>query len=210
LTQVVSSLRFAIMPTLRRTASARTYSGAFIGCLIAMAISGCQRPAQPTQPTAEVIQEQDVQPLWDASLNVLRKFDFQPDRQDRAMGVITTLPTTSAQWGEFWRQDVADPYSLAESSLHTIQRQVTVRFIRDGSRQLEVQVDVYRLSAAESQITTASSAIQSFSGVLPDTQGGYHGQTKGTRDWVLLGRDAAMEARLLKRIVAQAGTGSAT
>lgn len=193
------------MPTFHRTTTLAKLLIA-IACASLLSLSSCQRPNPPEQPTAATIEEQEVQPLWDASLNVLRKFDFQPDRQDRAMGMITTLPTTSMQPGEFWRQDVADPYSQTQAALHTIQRQVTVRFPKDPARRIEVQVDVYRLSVAESQITTASSAIQSFSGVLPDTEGGYHGPARGPKNWVLMGRDAAMEDRLLRRIMTQAAS----
>src|SRR5262245_11013634 len=83
---------------------------------------GSQRPALPEGPTASEVSGEELEPIWDAALAVLRKHDFQPDRQDRAQGVITTLPSTSMQWGEFWRQDTADAYSFGESSLHTIQR----------------------------------------------------------------------------------------
>ncbi len=110
------------------------------------------------------ISENEVDILWDETLSVLRKLDFRPDRQDRANGVIETLPTTSQQWGEFWRQDVADSYSLAASSMHTTQRKATVRFIQDsGAWRIETQVDVYRLSVPESQVTTASSASGTIS-----------------------------------------------
>ena len=112
-------------------------------------------------------------------------------------------PTTSMQWGEFWRQDVADSYSYGEASLHTIQRQATVRFVKNGGWRVEVQVDVYRLSMPDSQITSASSCLQSFSGIIPDAGGTV---TKGTsrRTWVHIGRDGAMEQRLLDRILVSA------
>jgi hypothetical protein len=167
---------------------------------------GCQRPTQPQAQTAAPIPGDDLEPIWNATLAVLRKHGFQPDRQDRAQGVISTLPTTSMQWGEFWRQDVADSYSFAEASLHTIQRRATVRFIHEKNWTVEVQVDVYRLNRAESQITTASSAFHAFSGVLPDTEGARSPQGDAEHQWVHLGRDGAMEERLLTRILASADT----
>src|SRR5262245_16283541 len=169
------------MPTMRRIAAIGRSA-----TLLFVLSAACQRPVLTTQPTEMVVDEQELSALWDASLNVLRKFDFQPDRQDKAMGIIVTLPTTTMQWGEFWRQDVADGYSYAEASMHTIQRQVTVRFPKNGERKIDVQVDVYRLSMPESQITSASSVIQSFSGVLPDTQGNFAGLGRRQRSWVLL------------------------
>jgi hypothetical protein len=170
-----------------------------------IALFGCHQPIRPTEPTTSAIDESELDSLWSTSLSVLQKHDFQPDRRDRAQGVITTLPTTSMQWGEFWRQDVADSYSYGEASLHTIQRQATIRFIKDGGWRVEVQVDVYRLSMPDSQITSASSCLQSFSGVIPDASGSV--ATKGTprRTWTKIGRDGAMEQRLLNRILASSG-----
>jgi len=122
------------------------------------------------------------------------------------MGVIETRPTTSRQWGEWWRRDVGDSYSLGESSLHTIQRKATVRFVRGAEgRRVEVQVDVYRLSVPESQITTASSAIHGFDGALPTAEGQYGKDGNLRERWVHLGRDAEVETRLLASILTRAG-----
>ena len=182
--------------------------------VIAAAVTGCQRPAPPDAPTSTTIADEDVQPLWDTALAVLIKHDFRPDRQDRTAGIITTHPTTSMQWHEPWRQDVADSYSLGEASLHTIQRQATVRFTRKapskppaGASTLEnwtidVQVDVYRLSVPEYQITSSSSVIRSFSGDLPTVTGERVADARAARRWVPLGRDGAMEEQLLSRIMA--------
>jgi hypothetical protein len=185
--------------------------------LIAAAAAGCQRPAPPDSPTSTTITDEDVQPLWDTALAVLIKHDFRPDRQDRTAGIITTHPTTSQQWHEPWRQDVADSYSLAEASLHTIQRQATIRFIRNGSTtrpagapapttaenwSIDVQVDVYRLCVPEYQITSSSSVIRSFSGDLPTVTGERVADAGAARRWVPMGRDGAMEEQLLSRILA--------
>jgi len=163
--------------------------------------AGCQRPVPPEGRTSAAVDDESVETLWDSSLSVLRKFDFEPDRQDRTAGIIVTMPTTSAQWHEPWRQDVADGYSLAESSLHTMQRKATIRFVREETWRLDVQVDVYRLSTPEAQVTTASSAIRSFSGDLPTVTGESVADSRSQRRWVHLGRDEAMESRLLSRIL---------
>lgn len=199
------------MPISTRIIGAAPYAGArvlsrtlFIATvlLLSVAATGCQRPARPETPTASTIRDEDVQSVWDTTLAVLLKHDFRPDRQDRTAGVITTIPTTSKQWHEPWRQDVADKYSLTEASLHTVQRKATVRFVHDKQWTVDVQVDVYRLAAPEYQITTASSAIRSFSGDLPTVTGEAVTDAQGARRWVHLGRDGAMEERLLSRILA--------
>jgi hypothetical protein len=175
------------------------------GPLFAVAIvclAGCQRPEPPEDTTSAQVVGEDLEYLWDAALSVLAKHDFRADRQDRASGVIETLPTTSQHWSEFWRQDVADAYSLVHGWLHTTQRKATVRFVREeGGWRVDVQVDVYRLTTPESQITTASSALQAFSGALPTTEGRTTEDSRSGRRWVHLGRDAALETRLLQRIL---------
>jgi len=164
---------------------------------------GCHRPAQPEVVTSAAIGGgDDLTDVWNATLSVLRKFDFEPDRQDRAAGVITTHATTSMQWHEFWRQDVANAYDLFSASMHTMQRQVTVRFIRDAGWTVEVQVDVYRLATPETQITSASSVMHGFSGALPTIEGKMVQPGESPEHWVRLGRDGILEGRLLRRILA--------
>lgn len=166
----------------------------------------------PESPTCSVVPADQLDSLWEASLRVLRLHDFRPDRQDRATGIITTFPTTSMQWHEPWRADVADAYSLGMSSMHTVQRQVTVRFVRDAERSgepsgapgdgwvLDVEVEVFLLNVPDYQITTASSALRSFTGDLPTVTGEATG-SRPARRWVSIGRDGAMESRLLDRIL---------
>ncbi|MFQ5502143.1 MAG: hypothetical protein ACE5EQ_07550 [Phycisphaerae bacterium] len=175
-------------------------------CLAALVwLSACQRPAAPEGITsAALADETELDSLWDTTLAVLRKHDFEPDRQDRANGIIETKPTTSKQWHEPWRQDVADRYSLIQASLHTTQRRVTVRFVRDAGWSIEVQVDVYRLTTPETQITSASSVLHAFTGALPTTEGRTYKSGQSPERWVHLGRDGAMEDRLLNRILASA------
>ena len=174
----------------------------------------CQMPMSPDGPTVAEVSEPQLDRLWDSALSVLRKHDFQPARQDRALGIIETKPTTSMQWHEFWRQDVATPYDLLDASLHTTQRKVTVRFIReDGSDTsnapwtVTVQVDVYRLSREETQITSASSVLHGFTGALPTAQGRQIASGTSRDHWIYERRDGAVEQRLLRRILAQADAG---
>ena len=183
--------------------------------LLLIGVTACQRPAVPQGVTEAAVGQDELDPLWDSALSVLRKHGFTPARQDRALGLIETKPTTSAQWFEFWRQDVADAYDLLDASLHTTQRKVTVRFVRAGGNgaehrtgegwSVQVEVDVYRLSRPETQITTASSVLHGFSGSLPTVQGQALASGASKDRWVYLRRDGEMEQRLLHRILAEAG-----
>ena len=190
-----------------------------VGVMLIM-LSGtiaCQMPTPPETETAAEVAEPQLDRLWDSALSVLRKHDFQPTRQDRALGIIETMPTTSMQWHEFWRQDVASSYDLFEASLHTTQRKATVRFLRgdgdhsadapDAAWTVTVQVGIYRLSREETQITSASSVLHGFTGALPTARGQESGLGASQDRWIYERRDGAVEQRLLRRILAKAEAG---
>jgi hypothetical protein len=171
----------------------------------ALGAGGCVRPAQPTTPTAANVPDADLDAIWDATLSVLRRIEWRPDRQDRATGVIETVPATTKQIWEFWRTDVADPYSQTLADLQTIQRKAIVRFRKIGEPkqwQVDVEVDVYRLQQPERQITSSSSGLEAFSSQLPTSEGQL--LLRGSGNYLEpLGRDAAMEDKLLAMIMQQ-------
>lgn len=166
--------------------------------------AGCHAPTPPKEPTeASVGRGADINEMWDDALHTLRKFGFQPDLQDRAHRLIVTKPETSGQWFEFWRRDLADDYSRLEASLHTVRRRVTVRFtqVAGGGWQCNVRVDVLRVSSPERQATTASAALHIFSSRSPTNEGEVlFAPHAGERSYEL-GRDPAMERKILNRIM---------
>ncbi|MCB9854974.1 MAG: hypothetical protein H6818_04745 [Phycisphaerales bacterium] len=179
----------------------RSFAGIAITAIAAgMAASmGCQQPARPTEPTlSDLAPDQTPDDIWDRTLSVLKEHGFVPDSQDRANGRITTLPTTSKQWHEPWRKDVDDKYDVMMASLHTIRRSAIVQFLRESNRwRVDVTVRIEQLSEPEPQMTTASSVLHGFTGSLPDSQGR---RTGSMRRWRDMGRDGAMESRLIREI----------
>jgi hypothetical protein len=102
-----------------------------------------------------------------------------------------------------WRPEVIGTYQEAEANLHTVRRQGTVQITQDPQQpgcHVSVQVDVYRYSAPERQVTTASGALQMFGEKLPTAQGQV-GPQEAMAHWVPLGRDGRLEAELLQRIL---------
>lgn len=173
----------------------------------ALGPSACTRPIPPEGPTAVAAAEPDLDALWTAALTVLNRMDLTPERQDRATGVIETLPTTSQQFWEWWRRDVVDSYSYAEANLHTMQRKATVRFRRLPDRrrwQVEVQIDVFRIQVPERQMTATSSALTLYSAAMPSTEG-LRLDPAVARYAAPMGRDGAMEQLILDRILRVAG-----
>lgn len=177
--------------------------------LIAACVSGCTAPLPPETATRGAVAPDDFELVWEQSLRALRKLGFQPDRQDRANRTIATTPETSGQWFEWWRSDVADEYSMAESSVQTVQRQVKVEFGKPaqpgGAITVDVEVRVFRLDRPERQVTTASSAFNIFSARVPTVEGEPPEGSASAVQWIALGRDVAMEQRVLDRILLACG-----
>ena len=145
--------------------------------------------------------------LWEAVAETLRRHRFRLDRVDRRAGVVTTLPVMSQSAFEFWRHDVDTVYDLAESTLNPIRRWATVSVTpTDDGRwtQLSVVVHKERLSSPDRQFNSTGAAYQYFGTSLPSTTGIVQLTAEHDR-WLDLGRDAAMEARLLADVSRRAG-----
>jgi len=184
-------------------------SAAIAAIGILFAFTACHAPTVDQTPTRAALPPDDFDFIWAESLRALRRLGLEPDRQDRVNRVIVTRPETSAQWFEFWRCDVADPYSLAESSLHTVRRQATVRFTPELTSEpvhVVVQVDVYRASTPERQITTASGGLNLFSAKAPTAEGEVLSSPSEAMEWTPLGRDPAMERRIADALQRTIGT----
>lgn len=190
---------------------------------VLIAVVGCRAPQPPQEPTFMMLRIPDYEAFVDQTLTLLRERDFPPERVDRDAGLIVSQPTTSGQWYEFWREDSQGGYQIFESSICTMQRVVTIRSelagpppqpeeIQAGSFQdtapplpatfrVSVQVDKYRYSAPDRQITTASGAIAIYSEKIPTAEGLRKLRTKGAH-WIPKGRDGLLEAHLLAKIAA--------
>ena len=179
-----------------------------VGVLI-LAAAGCHRPAQPTTAVSQDVylaDESSFDSLWESSQEVLRRHRFELDRVDRRSGIITTFPVTSQGFIEFWRHDVDTAFDLLESSLRTVRRSATVHVSRtadDPSARVSVTVRRETFSTPERQVNSSSAVLRLFGTGLPGVAGEpYLGKEHDY--WVDDGRDAAMEERLLERIIGRA------
>lgn len=171
-----------------------------------VASTGCHKPAEPIHQTAALVTIPDATEydrLWADAVAVLRRYEMTPDRQDRAAGLITTRPVTSAHWFEFWRQDVTTSYAFAESNLANVRRAAEVEIDptdQTGEYVLAVRVNIERLSSPERQVSSSAGAYQMFGSKLPTTTGELLRGRSPDR-WVPQGRDAELEATILARII---------
>jgi hypothetical protein len=169
---------------------------------LAMLAVGCQRPTWDIATSTPVltVNKDAFDVGWDETLDVLRDHNFEPDRQDVRAGIITTHPTVSSQFFEFWRADAQGFYPWLESSLHTLRRWAEVRFVpADGSFTIEVIVHVERKSQPERQVSTSTGALQIFRENLP-TYTGEKVSDKEAVHWVDLGTDRRLGKYLLEKI----------
>jgi len=173
---------------------------------LGMVSAGCRAPVPSEAATVERVSlstTDDYDRLWETACDTLRDFRFRLDRQDRANGVITTHPETSAQGFELWRPQPRPAYYWAEANLHTIQRRATVQLLpaeQEGEYQLDVKVERLRYRLEARQIDNSAGALRLYSAEAP-TASGLGAKPSETGYWILLGRDEPMERAVLSKIL---------
>lgn len=130
--------------------------------LAALGVGGCARYTTPVAPPAERTEaERNFEALWDASREVLRKYYFTIDREDRRAGLITTYPMTGKHFFEFWRRDSVTVGEAVESSIQQIYHTATVRIRRTGDSTYDPLVEIV-LSRPRTVGDNVISARQAF------------------------------------------------
>ncbi|MBN1490121.1 MAG: hypothetical protein JXA69_09405 [Phycisphaerae bacterium] len=182
-----------------------------LALLLAVVIAGCQAPPPaegPTMARISLAAPDEVDQLWATAADVLRAHNLWPDRQDRAAGVMTSFPDTSASFFEFWRPLPTSAFGRAEANLQTVRRKAEVRIepAADDSPDynVSVRVDVSRYCSVERQATSSASAFQIFGAKLPTVEGRTESR-QASAYWLDLGRDERMESALLDRILNRYG-----
>lgn len=186
----------------------------FVLALVAAAIGGCARHTEPVVSAEQMTPgEPEFLAMWDAATDVLREYRFELDRQDRRAGVITTEPMLGRHGPELWRKDAVTGEAVAEGTLQSIYRTVTVEIVSDsGEYRPVVRVDLTRSDRQTPQVTSTSEAIALFR--LP-------GDGRKRQRYLMeyeqtdeepaegitqLGRDEALEQKLTEKIISAAAT----
>ena len=172
--------------------------GLFSGLFL---LAGCA--SAPVESIKEgIIVEAEAGILWQSCKSELKNRGFRLDRVDLRSGVIETFPMVSRQWFEFWRHDVVDAASLAESSLQTIRRRVGIKLtpLGENKYRFNCRATVQRLSMPPSTVSGsvwAENVFYSTAGRSPiwnDPDGG--------RVWVTLGNDTALAGNIISSVKA--------
>lgn len=172
--------------------------------------SGCaavQPVVYEPNPNPMRVPPVDRDALWDLVVDVVDD-DFQIDREVRVRlegevlteGRIDTFPLVGSTVFEPWHGDSADAYEKIESTFQTIRRQCLVRVVPTGDGYL-IDVTVFKELEDLRQPEHASAGAALFRRDTPK-QGvtGPVGERATTLGWIPLGRDTALEQRILSKI----------
>jgi hypothetical protein len=158
------------------------------------------------RPAIAIVEAADFDHLWRACEESARHFGFTPDRLDYRGGVMTTLPLTSKQFWEVWRNDVATIEDVANSSLSTYRR--TIRFdiekLDAGGYRAAPRIVIERYARTESPITASVYLRNAFRTQRNSRAWGSRETDRGVyiprQYWYATGRDEALERNVAAEV----------
>lgn len=133
-----------------------------------------------------------------AGRQTLSEMYFKIDKFDADTGYISTQPLHGKQFFELWRSDNASSEAAWESNTQSIVRTITLNFKEDGDRVfVHCTADKKRFSMPDVEIYSVSQAMNMLTI--------QHGNARSLApenefEWIDLGRDPALEDRVLDRI----------
>lgn len=175
-------------------------AAAFVGCGPVL----YTEPVVTNEPATEA--QRQFEARWQASLEVLRRYQFKIDLQDRRRGLVRTEPMVARQFFEFWRRDATSAYDVAEASLQTVFliASVQVSRVRGDSEDYTSAVRIQRVRSDQIEArTTGTAGDQGSFGRAAATSGDREGEDKGG-SMVLLGEDSELAERILAAIETRA------
>jgi hypothetical protein len=147
---------------------------------------------------------------WEQIVDVVNRYfavgrEQQVRRSGEAWseGRIETRYQNGASWLEPWRKDSVGAFNRWESTFQTIRRKALVRVIPDANGFL-VEVVVEKELEDLPHPERASAGVASFPNfTMPSERAGDVNRTLSSPCWIPLGRDPALEAKMLAEIHAR-------
>jgi hypothetical protein len=168
-------------------------------------LTGCTEVQRQMPSTPLTVTTMQKARTMEVAQDILRDMFFEVEKFDVNQGLIRTRPLSGAQFFEFWRQDNATPLETAESSLQSLRRTVELQFTTESNEVIVTcTVLVRRLSIPEMEIagmTQAASLYTHSDASLQQLQ--LNAEQAKHMAWIDLGRDPALEKRILTRILAK-------
>ncbi|MCP4454072.1 MAG: hypothetical protein GY809_21645, partial [Planctomycetes bacterium] len=158
--------------------------------------------ADPAESRTLTFPNTDVPKTMDAAEKILERMHFTISQMDTSTGRLVTNPLSGAQFFEFWRMDAANSKSMAESSLHTLRRSVSLEFSETGTGvSTQCHVLTERLNVPNREIaghSRAYSMLTESSDIEPTMK--LSQSQKDQMAWVPLGYDPDLAQSILFRI----------
>jgi hypothetical protein len=160
-------------------------------------LTGCAatNPSQTKAPEA-VCFNQNLEKTMIVAEDVLTEMRFTIEKFDIQQGYIKTRPLAGKQLFEFWRSDNVGTYNSAEANLHSIIRQVEMKFHTKGQTTCALAfTNVKRLSLTEERLEGMERMAGIFTGGDADLQK-LNIKNLENADWINLGPDHLLEKRI--------------
>lgn len=167
-----------------------------------MLLAGCaqRQPLERTEPIClESVSKDQVFSAAERTLTGLR---FAIEKSDIQAGQLISYPLRGGQFFEFWRGDNAGLAETAEASLHSLERIAEVRMEAEGERVcVNCRVLVRRLSIPDRPVEGVSRSAGTFTDSGTRRQSlQMQEQVLAEAEWIPLGTDPALEAKILRLI----------
>jgi hypothetical protein len=169
--------------------------------ILAAVLAGCGKPQMmQAQPVClEAISLDKLMQVVEKTLYAMR---FEIEKYDVENGVIRTRPLRGGQFFELWRSDNAGGFNTAESNLQSLQRTVEITLQpQQAGICMQCQANTQRLSLPEEPIKGYYSATSLYTASTQSRQQLYVDNKRQEQlRWIDLGRDTALEQKILQRI----------
>lgn len=190
-----------------------------IGLVTALGLAGCggglplwepsANPVLIVYPNPMLVPSRDAEAVWENVVDVVDDYfridvpETEPVRFVGGVfteGRLSTFPEVASTLLEPWRQDSADTYEKLESTLQSIRRQARVRVVPANEgfwievvvfKELEHVAHPAHASAGAATFRNDSSLTRVISAV---------GEQEIHEGWIPLGRDPALEQRILAQL----------
>lgn len=176
----------------------------------------------PTQPRVEnrlpnpmYVRAVDPDAAWEAvAREASRYFPIRSEERIRQAGSMLTDGRLETQWAagstifEPWRRDSAGSFNRWQSTLQTIRRRAVIRVIpAAGGYELDVRVDKQLEDLSRPERASAGAASIRNDSALPSDLVTPVDPVVGADRWIDIGRDEALEQRILGRLARQFNAG---
>ena len=173
--------------------------------------TGYAAPPVPTIENPLLLPVRDREFAWNQIVDTIDNY-FKIEHEDRVRlvgnllteGRIETYPAVASTLLEPWRSDSTPGFERLQSTLQSIYRQASVH-VTPGDDSFLVQVAVFKYLEVvdRPEHATVGAATPRHDGSLPNNGRQTQFDSSARLDWIRIGRDVALEQRILTELHAR-------